>query len=64
MLQIHSWKDYLETIIFLLVLYYLVVFAVFYRDTIRLLTQGKFFKTDKPGNQDVEDEKNNRGAID
>ncbi len=60
MLQNISWKDYLETIIFLLILFYAIVFAVFYRDKIWLLIQGKSFKKDKPDLTDDEDVKNTK----
>ena len=59
MLQSISWQDYLETIIFLLVLFYAIVLAIFYSREIKLLAQGKLFKKIKPGAKDDEEVKTN-----
>jgi hypothetical protein len=57
MLQSINWQDYLETIIFLLVLFYAIVLAVFYGHEIKLLAQGKLFKKINTSVKDNEDAK-------
>jgi len=52
-----SWRDYLEAILFLLLLFYTILIAVFYRSEIKLLAERKWVWKNKPVLNDHEDGK-------